>query len=329
MLGIKTRLGRNRLMAVVLMLAAVMLIAAVSCGNGVSDDELSAVQNQLQAEKALSQSLNSELNAEQAEVARIGEDVVLLEVRIVGLESELAKERATVAASQEKIDSAEAQVALLSTFLAWNRKDRDAFTANFTDTGLSGTVLSLPESLGDPAIAPRRIMEATVSEDTVTVHAMFALGTHRHSVRYSMAKQGGVWKIDAEERLSPKIKGDPTVVNVRLDGCASASRTEAVVEGKVAFTIEHAGEGHQHLILKKVPENLDLERLLQDEPAASEGVVDVAFIASTMAGKSMNVAFTQALQPGRYALVCYPQGSVDAEYGQSPAEGIVATVTVN
>ena len=54
-------------------------------------------------------------------------------------------------------------MALLSTFLAWNRKDRDAFTANFTDTGLSGTVLSLPESLGDPAIAPRRIMEATVS----------------------------------------------------------------------------------------------------------------------------------------------------------------------
>ena len=329
MAAVKAQVHRkNWIVAILLSLAASMLVAAVSCGNGVSDEELSAVQNELQAEKNLFQSLKSELAAEQAEVARLAEDVGLADVRLAGLESELAKERATVASNQERIDAAEAQAALFSAFLAWNRKDREGFASNFTDTGLSGTVLSIPDNLGEPSIALRNIMESTVSEDTVTIHAMFALGTHRNSVRYSMAKEGGVWKVDTEERLSPKIKGEPTVVDVRLDGCTSLSESEAVVEVAVAITLEDTSESHQHLILKKVPENLDLEQLLQGDVDVRDGVVDVAFIADTKIGETMNVAFTQALQPGRYALVCYSQSSVDAEYGQSPAEGIVATVTV-
>ena len=302
--------------------------AAVSCNNGVSGEELGAIQKKLEVEKAQSQSLKSELTTEQAEVARLAEAIELVEVRVVLLESVLAQERATVAASKERIDQAEAEAALLAAFLAWNRKDRDAFTANVTDAGFSGTVLSVPENLGEPSIALRHIRDTTVSGDTVTIQAMFALGTQRNSVRYSMAKQGGAWKIKAEERLSPKIKGHTTVVDVRLEGCASSNESEAVVEGNVAFKLEDVNDGRQHLILKKVPEGLDLGQLLESETTPSEGVVDVAFIAETMAGESINVAFTEALQPGRYALLCYPQGSKDAEGVQIPPEGIVATFTV-
>ena len=50
----------------------------------------------------------------------------------------------------------------------------------------------------------------------------------------------------------------------------------------------------------------------------------MAYIAETMAGESINVAFTEALKPGRYAFLCYLQGTKDAEGGQLPAEGIVA-----
>ena len=246
-----TRFSRKNWMAVVLLLTAVMAVAAVSCDNGDSDEELSTVQNELQAEKSLSQSLSSEVAAEQAEVARLMEDINLATVRVVGLESELAKERATVAANRERIDSAEAEAALLAAFLAWNRKDREGFAANFTNSGFSNTVLSIPENLGEPSIALRRIMEATVSEDTVTIHAMFALGTHRNSVRYSIAKEGGAWKIQSEERLSPKIKGEPAVIEVRLDGCTSLSESGTVVKGNVAMTIENAGEGSQHLIVDR------------------------------------------------------------------------------
>ena len=250
-------------------------------------------------------------------------------MRIAGLESDLAKERATVASSQERIGAAEAQSALFAAFLAWNRKDREGFAANFADSGFFDTVFSIPQKLGEPSLALRNIMEATVSEDTVTIHAMFALGTHRNSVRYSLAKHGEAWKIATEERLSPKIKGEPTVVDVRLDGCAPLSELETAVEGNVAMTVENSSEGRHYLILKKVPENLDLRQLLQGGAANPAGVADIAFIADTKAGETMNVAFTQSLQPGRYALVCYPHGSADAEYGDAQAEEIVATVTVN
>ncbi len=174
----------------------------------------------------------------------------------------------------------------------------------------------------------RRVMDATISSDTATIHAMFALGTQRNSVRYSMAKQGGVWKIDGEERLSPKIPENTTVVDVRLDKCASMFDSETITERNVALRVEHVGEERHNLILKKVPEELDLGRLLQGDEAPSEGVDDVAFVGAPGTGELMNVAFTEALQPGRYVLLCYPLGPKDDEAVQLLAEGIVAAFTV-
>ena len=164
-----------------------------------------------------------------------------------------------MAANLERIDQAEAEAALLAAFFAWNRKDQAGFATSFIDIGATATVLSIPENLGEPSLALRHLRDTKVSGDTVTIQAMFALGTQRNSVRYSMAKQEGIWKIEGEERLSPKIKGDPTVAHVILDGCTPLSESEAVVDGAVAFSVENAGKAHQHLIMKKVPEGSDLE----------------------------------------------------------------------
>ena len=303
------------------LLLAVAVAAAVSCGSSISEEDFSALQRDLETEKTLVQSLESELSAERASVASLSDAVGNAEVRLVGLESELAQQRATVAANQERIDQAEAETALLAAFLAWNRKDPEGFAASFLDIGAAATVLSIPENLGEPSLGLRHIRDTKVAGDTVTIQAMFTLGTQRNSVRYSMAKEEGAWKIEGEERLSPKIKGSPTVVDVRLDGCASLSDSDTTVEGTVALNVENASDGRQLLILKKVPENLDLTRLLQGDAAASEDVVDVAYIAEAMAGQSINVAFTEALGAGRYALLCYSHGSKNAE-------GIVATLTV-
>ena len=205
---------------------------------------------------------------------------------------------------------------------------REGFAASFTDKGISETSLSLPALLGQPPIALRRVMDPTTSGDTTTIHAMFALGTQRNSVRYSMAKQGGVWKIDGEERLSPKIQGDTMVVDVRLDGCASMFDSETITGRNVALRVENVGEEHHHLILKSVPEGLDLGRLLQGGEPPSQGVDEVAFVGAPGAGELINVAFTEALQPGRYVLLCYPLDPKGDEGVQLLAEGIVAAFTV-
>ena len=329
MFGKQRRSGRIRLARPILLLLAVTLIAAVvACSGGVSEEEFNAVKKDLAIEKTQSQAQETELAKERAETARLVEAVDRFEARIAELKSELAKERAAIAKTQERVDAAEAESALLAAFLAWNRKDQEGFAASFIDLGSAETVLSIPENLGQPSLALRHVRDTIVSGDTATIQAMFALGTQRNSVRYSMAKQGGIWKIEGEERLSPKIKGHTTVVDVTLDGCASLSESETVVEGHVAFKVENTSAEHPHLILKKVPEDIDSGRLLQSDVVPYEGVEDVAFVRETRAGESINIAFTEPLEPGRYVLVCYPQDSGGIEEVRPDAEGIVATFRV-
>ncbi len=305
-----------------------MAAASMSCSSGVSNEEFEAVQKDLETERALSKSLESQLAQEGINLPRLEKAVDRAEVRLAELESELARERATAAGHRERVDEAEAEAALLAAFLAWNRQDTEGFAASFTDKGISETLLSLPALLGEPSIALRRVMDATISSDTATIHAMFALGTQRNSVRYHMSKLGGVWKIDGEERLSPKIQGNTTVVDVRLDRCASTFDSETLTERNVALRVENAGEERHHLILKKVPEELDLARLLQSDEPPSQDVEDVAFVGAPLAGELINVAFTEALQPGRYVLLCYPRDPKHAVGVQPLAEGIVAAFTV-
>ena len=311
-----------------LLLAVAAMVALVSCGGGISEEEFDSVQNDLETERALAQSQGSQLAVAIDKTASLDEAIDRAQAHVAELESELAKERASLSGLKERVDGAEAEAALLGAFLAWNRKDQEGFVASFTDDGISETALSIPSSLGEPAIALRRVMDTEVSSDTATIHAMYALGTQRHSVRFSMAKQGGVWKIEGEERLSPKIKGDPAVVDLKVDGCAPMAGSETIIEGKVALTIENTGEGQHHLILKKVPENFGTESLLQADGPPVDGVDDVAFVAAMPTGGIMNIAFTESLQPGHYVLACYLGSPKDAEGGQPPADGVLATFTV-
>lgn len=188
--------------------------------------------------------------------------------------------------------------------------------------------MSLPEAVGEPPIALRRVMDAEVSGAAATIHAMFALGTQRNSVRYSMAKQGGIWKINGEETLQPKVDGETMVVDVRLDKCTSMFDSETITERNVAFRVENFGDEHHHLILKKVPEEVDVERLLQGPGQRPQPVSDVAFIGPSPAGETIHVAFTRVLEPGRYFMLCYPPRTEDTEGIPRFPIGIAAAFTV-
>ena len=204
----------------------------------------------------------------------------------------------------------------------------EGLAAGFTDSGFLDTLMSLPEAQGEPPIALRRVMDAEVSGAAATIHAMFALGTQRNSVRYSMAKQGGIWKIDGEETLQPKVHGETMVVDVRLDKCTSTFASETITERNVAFRVENFGDELHHLILKKVPEEVDVKRLLQGPGQPPQPVSDVAFIGPSAAGETIHVAFTQALEPGRYFMLCYPPRTKDTEGIPRLPTGIAAAFTV-
>ena len=270
----------------------VLVVLASSCGGDVTQEEL---------------------DAERAMVADIQTRVDDAEVQIALVQSQLAQSRAQVADLVNLVAEAEVREVMLAAFLAWNRKDMEVFRSSFTDQGIADSVMSLPDSIGDPSIGLRRVMETEVSDDKATIHVMFGLGTQRNSVRQSLVKTNGGWRIDAEERLSPKIKEGTPTVDIQLDECSLESGTTELGSGNVALRLVNAGEVARHLIFTRVRDELDLSNLAGGQIPAADTAEVVAHVHSLQPGEVTNIAFTAPLRAGRYALVC--SGPSDAGRG--------------
>ena len=282
----------------------VLIALASSCAGGVTQDEF---------------------DAERAKVADLEATVDDANMEMAVVQSQLAQQTAQAADLGEKVEEVEAREALLAAFLAWNRKDSEAFRSSFTDQGISGTVLSLPDSIGDPPIGLRRMMEAEVSGDTVTVHVMFGLGAQRKSLRHSLVKTEEGWKIDGEERLSPKIKGATAAVDIQVDECSLESGSSTLATGNVAFRVENSGAVARHLAFVKAPEGLDAIQVVEGRIPEADVL---AYVHDLQPGDQNNVAFTAPLDPGRYALVCVGPHTDREEGILDAVQGVVAELIV-
>ena len=321
-----SRHSTSQLLAFIPLVVA-LAVGIASCGSGVPEKDFEALQEDLLNERAQSQALSAELTEESAHAARLSESIDEAEMQRAEIESRLAQDRATITGLQKRVDEAEVQATLLATYLAWNRRDQEVFRAGFTDSGFSNTLLSLPESTGDPPIALRRVMDAEVSGDTATIHAMFALGTQRNSIRHSMVKEAGAWRIDDEERMSPKIGSGTKAVDVRIEECNFAFGSNTLTDGSVAFKVENASSQPHHLILARVPDDLDPFQTFQ-RGEAPRGIESVAFVDTLTHGYAINMAFTEPLDSGRYLLLCYESDPNESKPRPLVATGIVAEFMV-
>ena len=322
--------GERRHAALVTLAVAVVVFAG--CSRGIPQEKFDAIQRDLLTETERSQSLETQLTQERASVASLDETAEEVEklktalererVRAQSLESELAQALEITTDHEERVHKAEVQEALLAILLAWNRKDSEAFTAGFTENGRSG----LPELIGEPNIAIRRIMRTEVSGDNATIHAMFALGTQRRSVRESMVREEGVWKIDGAEQLSPKIPGGTDAVNMQLNESEFVFDSNAISSGNIAFTLENVGEQPHQLVLRRVLEDgQPLPTIRREE---FEGMEFVASVDSLQPGEQINVAFTRPLVSGRYVLACLLPDLDDPESPSHYDKGMVSEFTV-
>ncbi len=280
-------------------IALILVALASSCGDSVSQEELDA-------EKAIVATLQAKIEDAEAEIAPV--------------QSQLAQARTEAADLRKKVDEAEARQALMAALLAWNRKDSEAFQSSFTERGITDTVMSLPESIGNPSIGLRRIMDTEVSDDVATIQVMFGLGTQRNSLRHSLVKTDGGWKIDAEERLSPKINEGTPVVDIQIEECSLKSGSTDLPSRKAALTLENSGDVALNLALVQVRDELDPSEVADGQIPAAEVIEIVAHTHSLRPGEKTNLAFTAPLNPGRYVLVCV--GGADA------GPGIVADLSV-
>ena len=113
-----------------------------------------------------------------------------------------------------------------------------------------------------------------------------------------MVKEEGLWKIDREKQLAPKIRVGTTVVEVQVDQCTVALDSNAITSGNVAFLVENVGIHPHQMVLSRVPEGLDLMDSNQSE--AGPGIEHIAYVNTLAPGEQTNLAFAEPLSPGRY-----------------------------
>jgi hypothetical protein len=218
---------------------------------------------------------------------------------------------------------------------AYNDKDVDAFLSYWTDSGIQEGFDAtreeakefLAEGLGEPPMSIRSISNIEVSGDTATADVELVFGIALEPERDSFVKEGGVWKIDATEALSPEIPSGVTAIDLKLSEFAFDFDASAITSGDIAFRAENVGEQPHEIAIARVPEDLDLEEALQSEETPP-GVEDIAFVEPLDPGAKTNVVFTEALEPGRYVLLCFLPDEEDPEGTPHVFKGMQAEFTV-
>jgi hypothetical protein len=219
---------------------------------------------------------------------------------------------------------------------AWNRGDVGAFVANFTDDGLQAEFdLSLAEAgqlgdfIGDPPITLRSISEVKTTGDPATATEATAvvelnLGNTIDRAMRTFVLESGRWKIDDVTELPVAIPSGTTSVDMRLVEYAFVYDKAAASRGNIAFRVQNAGAEPHEIVLIRLETDTPLLELVQseDEP---EGIEFISQGGPWEPGEQATVAFTSALAPGRYGLVCFVPAPDDVPHA---LKGMISEFTV-
>ena len=121
-----------------------------------------------------------------------------------------------------------------------------------------------------------------------------------------------------------------TAVDLKLQEFAFVFEAAETTGGTFAFQVENVGQQARQIVIEQVPAGLDLEQAAQAfvtgvEP---EGTEEVGFLAALPPGAKHTVVFTEALSPGRYALLCFLPDENDPAATPHALKGMVADFTV-
>jgi hypothetical protein len=145
------------------------------------------------------------------------------------------------------------------------------------------------------------------------------------SERWTLVQDGGYWKIDDLESLSPQPEGDTGVLGFVLTEYAFTAAGATEITEMPVLLLHGANQGAEphEMVVLKLPEGMTVDQLLADESLFSQ----VEFIGQSFfePGQEGDMALVN-LPPGTYTLVCF----VTAPDGQPhAAKGMVSEFTVD
>ena len=219
---------------------------------------------------------------------------------------------------------------------AWNTGDVDRFLAQWTDEGLRAEFgvgveearQALPDAIGEPTITVRELSNTQVSGNTATTEARLGFGKVLQPRRYSLIKDGDAWKINGSEVLMAEVPGDVQTVNVEMDEFAFRFDAEAIDGGDVAFIAQNVGAQPHELILARIPEDLDIEQALRS-PDPPEGIEFIAAGGPWGPNAGGSIVFIDALEAGRYIMVCFLPDTSDPQATPHAFKGMLAEFTID
>jgi hypothetical protein len=205
---------------------------------------------------------------------------------------------------------------------AYNSGDAEAFYAALTDEGVASflSIFGLPTDDLEAAKAeaapfigedPIEVVEVTVTEaddSSATAELIGEASGILEGDRFSLVMAAGEWKIDAIElfAVSPEIGPEYATVDMGLAEFEFDLEDETVPAGPVAFVLQNNGEQPHEAVLARVDEGVDiLEEIQTEEEQEPEGVEVLGGVFNVDPGSSYNLIFTEELEPGRYAFVCF------------------------
>ncbi len=206
----------------------------------------------------------------------------------------------------------------------------DNFTQLITDGTIEDCQADLDECLADPLVGVT-VGEVTIDGDTAKTDIAGTEGGGTESTfGVNLVKDGDIWKLDGLFVLSDEVPDGVDVVDLELVEFAFAfdPASDAVESGNFAFHVKNTGEQPHMVGIIKIPEDADLQEILQSEEEDIPGVEDIDFRFPYNPGDESDLVFDSPLEPGHYALACYISDANDPEGTPHAFKGMTAEFTV-
>lgn len=221
----------------------------------------------------------------------------------------------TATATPELTDEAAVAAVIDGMNAAAAAGDFDAFLTYFTEDGLLKTT-GFPADIlrtfveGDTESSPPsfRAEDIRVDGDTATAFVSDAASTDPNGVinrhRWIFDRASGGWLVSGAEWDSGADGPDTVTVSLDAQEFAFGVDTSAITGGNVAFDVTNSGSQSHEVAFAQIPADADLQQLLQAEETP-EGVIDVGGLRPLAPGQTAHLQFSEPLEPGRYALICF------------------------
>jgi hypothetical protein len=243
-----------------------------------------------------------------------------------------------LAACGESADQQEIENAVRDTGNNWNDRNVDAFVARWTDQGLiqefgqdgeTQNVQEIRDSLGqfmgDPPINIREVSDVEVSDQTATAEVEYALGKAVSLEEWSLVEDGGMWKIDATETLTPPVPSGATAIDLEMNEFAFIFDRDNI-DQQVAFEVRNTGDQPHEIALLKT--DVPLSDLLAMPPTEEPPGEFVGFVDPLDPGQETNMVFDGDLESGRYVVACFLPDTDDPQMTPHALKGMITEFNV-